>query len=384
MIRLLAVALLIPCIGLAQDFRPEPEILTGVKKISKATGNDFMIATANPMATQAGYDILKQGGSAADAAIAAQLILGLVEPQSSGLGGGAFALYFDAKSKQLTSWDGRETAPHSATPDMFLSDVGEPISFWDAVIGPQSVGVPGTPKLLKKLHDEHGVTHWKNLFSTPIKIAKTGFKKSPRLQRMITADKGKLDRFKTARHYFYSDGNILENNDYASTLRLYRDFGDRVFYDEDIIGGYIIKATNGRINANDLKNYKIIKRKPVCNTYRGYKICGMGEPSSGALTILQALKILEPYDLKQNDSDTIHRIAEASKMAFADRNMYMADPDFADTPDIALLNDDYIIKRRALMTDDAQSYTAGDLTDIFGVMDTQTEDGTTHVVAIAK
>jgi len=383
-IRILAITLLIPCVGFAQDFRPEPEISTGIEKISKATGTDFMIATANPLATQAGYDILKQGGSAADAAIVAQLVLGLVEPQSSGLGGGAFALYYDAKTRKLTSWDGRETAPHSATPDMFLNDNDQPIPFWDAVIGAQSVGVPGTPKLLKTLHDNYGVIDWKKLFSNPIDIAEAEFKKSPRLQQMILADKGKLDRYKTARDYFYRTDDVLKNDNYASTLRLYRDFGDRVFYDANLIGGHIIKATDGRINKTDLDNYKVIERTPVCDTYRGYKICSMNEPSSGGLTILQALKILEPFDLKHDDAQTIHRIAEASKMAFADRNMYMADSDFVETPGKALLNDNYIAKRRALMTDMAQTYAAGDLTNIFGIHPNQLEDGTTHIVAIDK
>ncbi len=368
----------------AQDFRPSPEIATGVQKVSKATGDDFMIATANPLATQAGYEILKKGGTAADAAITAQLVLGLVEPQSSGLGGGAFALYYDAKINQLSSWDGRETAPHSATSDMFLNDQGQPILFWDAVVGPQSIGVPGTPKLLETLHHQFGQALWADLFEVPIDIAERGFKISPRLKKMIDADKGKLDRYDTARDYFYNHDGILKNTDYAATLGLFKKLGASVFYNADVIGGQIITATNGRINADDLKKYRVIKRAPVCGKYRDYKICSMGEPSSGGLTILQALKILEPFELKHNDAQTIHRIAEASKMAFADRNMYMTDPDFVETPGTALLNVDYIDKRRALMNDKAQSYSAGDIKDIFTAQVNQVEEGTTHIVAVDK
>lgn len=379
-----ALFVLIPLHSQAQDFRPSPEIATGTQMVSSVKGSEFMMATANPLATQAGYDILKDGGSAADAAIAAQLVLGLVEPQSSGLGGGAFALYYDAKVKRLTSYDGREAAPHSATPTMFLKNDGSPMEFWDAVIGPQSIGVPGTPKLLETLHQKHGQKPWSELFPMAIDMAEVGFKKSPRLAQMITADRGQLDRYKDTADYFYNDSDILKNPDYASTLRLYQTVGASMFYNPDITGGKIIVATNNQINAADLASYKVIERKAVCDTYRTYKICGMGQPSSGALTILQILKILEPYDIKPNDAASMHMIAEASKMAFTDRNMYMADPDFVKTPNRALLNDTYIAKRRALINDKAQNYNAGSLSDIFAMQSNQIEDGTTHIVAIDK
>lgn len=384
MIRVLIFLLLLTTPLHAQDFRPSPEIATGSTTISKSMADDFMIVTANPLATQAGYDILKKGGSAADAAITAQLVLGLVEPQSSGLGGGAFALYYNAADRQLTSWDGREIAPHSAKADMFLDEQGQPIPFWDAVIGPQSVGVPGTPKLLEVLHNNFGKTKWQDLFDTPIDIAERGFKISPRLQKMIDADKGKLDRFEKTRDYFYAHDGVLKNPDYASTLGLFQKLGASVFYNSDVIGGHIIKATEGRINDKDLQDYRVIKRAPVCGVYRDYIICSMGEPSSGGLTILQALKILEPFELKHDDAQTIHRIAEASKMAFADRNMYMADPDFVETPGVTLLNADYITKRRKLMNDTAQSYKPGELSDIFATHAHQIEEGTTHIVAVDK
>lgn len=385
MLRLTAILLTLALPIQAQDFRPSPEIATGLTTVNKAIGKDYMIATANPLATQAGYEILKKGGSAADAAIAAQLVLGLVEPQSSGLGGGAFALHYNANTKKLTSWDGRETAPHSATPDMFLDKgTGEPIPFWDAVIGSQSIGVPGTPKLLETLHKQFGSLKWGKLFPSAIDLAENGFEKSPRLQNMITADIGKLDRFENTKNYFYNDNPILKNPDYASTLRLFQTMGASVFYNPNMIGGHIINATNGRINANDLKSYKVIKRTPVCDNYREYTVCSMNEPSSGGLTILQALKILELFDLKQNEPDTIHKIAEASKMAFADRNMYIADPNFVSTPNTALLNDDYIAQRRALINDTAQTYNPGDIKDIFTSQANQIEEGTTHIVAIDK
>ena len=172
------------------------------------------------------------------------------------------------------------------------------------------------------------------------------------------------------------------NPQYFNTLEIFKNSGARAFYDPLSIGGDIIKATKGRINASDLSSYTIIERAPVCDTYKIHTICSMGEPSSGGLTILQALKILEPFETKPKDAQSIHRIAEASKIAFSDRNMYMADPDFADTPGTALLSPAYINKRRALINDTANTYTAGDLKDIFAAQSAQPESGTTHIVAI--
>lgn len=375
---------LCPLSSFAQDIaRPQPEISTNIQKtVQTATAQKYMIVTANPHATQAGHDVLAKGGTAADAAIAAQLVLGLVEPQSSGLGGGVFTLYYDAQTNRVSSLDGREVAPSTATPDMFLNDDGTPMDFWDAVIGPQSVGVPGTPLLLETMHQKFGKLEWSQLFTNAIQLSQDGFEKSPRLQQMIDADVGKLDRFDTTKSYFYNDNPALINTDYAKTLIDYRDNGASVFYTHDSIGGDIMTATNNRITANDLKNYKVIERTPVCARYTANTICSMGEPSSGGLTILQTLKILEPYDLKADDPQSIHLIAEASKLAFSDRNMYMADPDFVKTPNMALLNDTYIEKRRALITDKAQTYTAGDLGDIYASDTTIDEPGTTHIVAI--
>lgn len=375
-------------IGHATDIpRPQPEISTAISpQASTAQAHDFMIVTANPLATKAGYDILDNGGTAADAAIAAQLVLGLIEPQSSGLGGGAFALYFDADSAQLSSWDGRETAPSSATPDMFLKPDDTPMDFWDAVMSAQSVGVPGTPALLEKLHDKFGKTSWRDLFTNAITLSENGFTKSPRLLKMIKADTGKLDQFKTARDYFYNDAPILKNPDYATTLKTFAAHKSAPFYNPKSIGGDIIKTTESHITEQDLRNYKIIERTPVCAPYKSYKICGMGEPSSGGLTVIQALKILEPFDLKKDDPQSIHLIAEASKLAFSDRNYYMADPDFIDTPSIDLLDETYIAKRRNLIKDTAQKYTHG--TPSVWKDSKQTADisldrpGTSHIVAI--
>lgn len=379
-----AILLTISLPALARDIdRPEPEISTGtISQTRVATGENFMITTANPLATKAGYDILKSGGTAADAAIAAQAVLGLVEPQSSGLGGGAFALYWNAKNKTLSSWDGREVAPHSVKPDMFLDKDKKPIPFWDAVIGSQSISVPGTPRLLETLHQNFGKTEWKSLFNDAKKLSLSGFEKSPRLLKMIEADKGKLDRFEDTKNYFYSEGSRLTNIDYFKTLNAFSKNGSSVFYSSESIGGDIINATENRINKSDLESYQIIQRDPVCETYRTYKICSMSEPSSGGLTILQALKILEPFSLRKNTAQTYHLIAEASKLAFADRNMYMADPDFVDTPGVKLLNNSYIDQRRSLIKGTAQNFKAGDLETIFATQNQQAEDGTTHIVAI--
>lgn len=365
------------------DNRPQPEIATGtVEQVQSAIGDNFMIVTANPLATQAGYDILKSGGTAADAAIAAQLVLGLVEPQSSGLGGGAFTLYFDAQTNRITSLDGREVAPSSATQHMFLNEDGTPMEFWDAAIGSQSVGVPGTPLLLEVMHEKFGQLEWDALFPSAIQLATNGFEKSPRLQKMIDADKGKLDRFVRTQSYFYNNSPMLINAAYAKTLEDYKDHKSAIFYDPDAIGGDIIQATDNRITADDLKNYKVIERTPLCERYKNKTICSMNEPSSGGLTIIQALKLLEPYDIEPNKAKSTHLIAEASKLAFSDRNAYMADPDFVKTTSTDLLNDAYIEKRRSLITDKAQTYQAGTIDEVYAPDTSVDKPGTTHIVAI--
>lgn len=377
--------LLIAHAAWAQE-RPAPEISTQVVEKQGVTAKLYMAVTANPLATRAAERILAQGGSAADAAIAAQLVLGLVEPQSSGLGGGAFALYYNAKSGTVQSWDARETAPELATPDLFLKPDGAPMEFLDAVIGGRSVGTPGTPALLHKLYKEYGRLPAAQDFESAIALAKNGFAISPRLAGLIDNDKGRLDRYPEARAYFYHEdgspkqvGEILKNPAYAKTLERFRDRGLRYYYHQaapDIIA--TIQSAGGYLSEADLENYKVKERPAVCGFYHAYKVCSMGQPSSGGLTLLAILGMLERFDL--SDGPTIrnlHLIAEASRLAFADRNQYMADPDFVKTPDVALIAPDYLKQRSALIAPDKTQ------TEVSAGMPDH-EKGTSHMVMVDR
>jgi len=368
--KLTFIAIIILCTSLittssaAQDIhRPQPEIATGTSKQSKATAQNFMAVTANPYATKAAYKILKKGGSAVDAAIAAQLVLGLVEPQSSGLGGGGFALVYDAKEQKLRSYDGREIAPARADSKLFLENA-EPLSYKDAVIGGRAVGVPGLPMLLSHMHDQHGLIPWAQTITPALELAKTGFIVSPRLAKMIEARKEDLNNHPPSQAYFFPAGQALKagdtliNKDYAKTLNSYAQSGAKIFYDGDIAKNIIEAVQNyasnpGLLAGEDFKSYSIKERPPICGPYREYIVCGMGEPSSGGLTILQALGMLEHFDLSAQNAQSWHIIAQASTLAFADRNHYMADSDFVKTPGMALLAPEYLKTRAALITPDA-------------------------------
>ena len=338
--------------------RPQPEISTGYGDVSAAQGQDFMIVTANPYATSAGYEILKKGGSAVDAAITAQLVLGLVEPQSSGLGGGAFMLHYDAKEKQLSSYDGRETAPDLAGPFLF-KESGRQMEFMEAVVGGRAVGVPGVPALLSEAHEIHGKLTWMELFDEPIRLAKEGFEVSPRMARMVEDAKERLAKFPQSAAYFLPGGQpvqagtVLKNTEYENTLRDYAFYGSSRFYRGELAGKISQVVQNisdnpGLLTPRDFALYEIKKRDPVCGPYRGFIVCSMGEPSSGGLTLLQILAMLEGFDVT-NDAKGWSVIAQASALAFADRGRYMADPDFANTPGVALLEPEYIKARAALI-----------------------------------
>ena len=326
---------------------------------------NWMVAAANPLAAEAGAQILRRGGSAADAAIAVQLVLGLVEPQSSGLGGGAFALYWDAAARILTTYDGRETAPNAATPRLFQDDSGEPLKFFDAVIGGRSVGVPGTPMLLSEMHKRAGRLTWAELFEAPIRLAENGFPVSPRLAGLAAATADSLSRFEATRSYFVTGlmqavtaGKPLKNPAYAQTLRAMRDGGAAAFYSgpiaEDIVATVKNAAGNpGLLTLQDLAAYRVKIRPPVCVAYRGHDVCGMGPPSSGGLTVGQILGLLMPFDMagqRPDDPQTWRLIGDAARLAFADRGRYMADDDFVPMPTAGLLNPLYL-EERALKLD---------------------------------
>ncbi|MEP0518951.1 MAG: gamma-glutamyltransferase [Hyphomicrobiales bacterium] len=325
---------------------------------------NWMIATANPIASEAGATILRNGGNAIDAMVAVQLSLGLVEPQSSGIGGGAFLVYWDAENKRLTTFDGRETAPMSATPTLFQDEEGNPLKFFDAVVGGRSVGVPGTPKLLEAVHGRYGSMPWATLFDGAIGIAEMGFAISPRLAALIEADKDRLSRFDSTRAYFFDadgaplkTGDKLVNQAYADTLRAISEQGTDAFYRgpiaEQIVAAVRSAPGNpGVMTMEDLAAYRLKERAPICLDYRGFNICGMGPPSSGALTVGQILGTLRAYDLKglgPNSPQAWRLIGDASRLAFADRGRYMADHDYVPMPTQGLIADGYLANRGVLM-----------------------------------
>ncbi|MGF1876828.1 gamma-glutamyltransferase [Photobacterium frigidiphilum] len=344
-----------------------PEAATGLKIQTLVQGSDWMIASANPYASEAGAAMLRQGGNAIDAMVATQLVLGLVEPQSSGIGGGAFLMYWDAKKEALTSFDGRETAPYGVTPRLFQDDKGEPLQFFDAVVGGRSVGTPGTVKLLQHTHQRLGKLPWKALFEPAINLAKKGFVVSPRLAKLVDNDQEYLQRSAQAKAYFFNQdgspikaGQNLKNPAYANTLMLIADQGASAFYHGKIANDIVkivrgAKANPGVLNTMDLATYQVKEREPVCAPYRQYSICGMGPPSSGALTLGQIMGMLSHYPIAKMGPENIQSwrlLGDASRLAFADRGKYMADSDYVPMPTEGLLAADYIEQRATLLKGD--------------------------------
>ncbi|KUP93187.1 gamma-glutamyltransferase [Tritonibacter horizontis] len=324
---------------------------------------NWMVAAANPLAVEAGADVLRKGGTAADAMIAVQTVLGLVEPQSSGLGGGAFLVYYDARTGQLTTLDGRETAPLAATPRLFQDDAGEPLGFFDAVVGGRSVGTPGTPALLEMAHRKWGRANWGGLFNAAIALAETGFAVSPRMADSIANDADRLGRFPDTAAYFLPEGTplkagqVISNQPYADVLRAIAADGAAAFYTGPIAAD-IVRTVQGAagnpgvLSAVDLALYQVKERPAVCASYRAFEACGMGPPSSGALTVGQILGMLGQYDLAElgaDNPDSWRLIGDASRLAFADRGRYMADSDFVPMPTKGLVDGDYLADRARLL-----------------------------------
>lgn len=341
-----------------------PEAATGLTQQNLVEGKEWMIASANPYASEAGAEILRKGGNAIDAMVATQLVLGLVEPQSSGIGGGAFLVYWDAKKKALTTFDGRETAPLEVTQQLFQDDKGQPLKFYDAVVGGRSVGTPGTIKLMWDTHQKLGKLDWKTLFEPAIKLAKDGFTVSPRLATLVKNDQEYLQRSPAAKTYFFNQdgspitaGQDLKNPDYAKTLQAISDNGAVAFYQGDIAKRIVNTVRNetanpGVLNLIDFTAYQVKEREPVCAPYRQYSICGMGPPSSGALTLGQILGMLSHYPLSDMGKDDVQSwklLGDASRLAFADRGKYMADSDYVPMPTQGLLDNDYLEKRAELL-----------------------------------
>ncbi|WP_046004578.1 gamma-glutamyltransferase [Pseudoalteromonas rubra] len=344
----------------------EPEAATGLQLKKEKTAKKYMVVAANAHASKAGQLMLQQGGSAIDAAIAAQLVLTLVEPQSSGIGGGAFILHYDKENEYLTTFDGRETAPKDATPSLFLDKEGKPVRWIEAVVGGRSVGTPGILHALKQAHDKYGKLKWRHLFKPAIELAENGFNVSPRLHMLLEKELNPgLTKLSPAKEYFYPDGKPLEagtllrNPELAKLYREIAEFGLKGFYEgknaDDIVRA-VQKAAiaPGVLSLSDLKNYHSKERAPICTSYHSYRVCSMAPPSSGGIAVLQILKLLEGKKLSQyqpNEPQAIHLFTQASRLAFADRNYYIADPDFVEVPTQGLLNPAYLKQRAKLITD---------------------------------
>ena len=322
---------------------------------------NWMVSVANPHAAAAGARVLSEGGTAADAMVAVQAVLGLVEPQSSGIGGGAFLVWYDSKSGEITTLDGRETAPLAATPRLFQNENGERLKFWDAVVGGRSVGVPGTPALMEAAHKKWGQNSWNSLFSEAIDLADNGFAVSPRLAALVARDAERLGRFSDTADYFFPheqplvEGHLLTNPAYADLMRRMAKDGAEVIYSGDIARAIIdtvrgAEKNPGVLSLTDLQIYKVKERPAVCVPFRGYQVCGMGPPSSGALTVGQILGLLNQFPPgSSNDPQTLRLIGDASRLAFADRGRYMADSDFVPMPTKGLLAQDYLSERAKLL-----------------------------------
>ncbi|MCE0495678.1 gamma-glutamyltransferase [Vibrio salinus] len=340
-----------------------PESTTSVAQKHLVTADKFMVAAANPLAVKAGYEVLKKGGTAADALVAVQTVLGLVEPQSSGLGGGAFLVYYNGKTHKLTTYDARETAPMAARPELFQDKNGQPLKFYDAVVGGRSVGTPGTVKLIATMHQKYGKQPWAELFKPAEQLAENGFHVSQRLAGAISDDMERLSRYPDTKAYFFKKdgsplltGDLLVNQAYADTLKRLAKEGEKAFYHGSIARDIAAKVNHmkdnpGVLSEQDFALYHVIEREPVCAPYRQYNVCGMGPPSSGGLTVGQILGIVSHFDLKSLGADNPKSwqiIGDASRLAFADRGRYMADSDYVPMPE-GLLDPAYLARRAALI-----------------------------------
>src|SRR6478735_7393971 len=320
----------------------------------------FVIA-ANPLAAEAGLNVLKRGGSAVDAAIAVQAMLSLVEPQSSGVGGGAFMTYFDARTGKITVYDGREVAPAQAVSTMFLDASGKPLPFNTAVVSGRATGVPGAVKMLDLAHSEHGKLQWSTLFGDAERAADEGFIVSPRLERMIHADWAENHAPDVIAYFTKPGGGLLNagdrlvNKPYANFLRRLAAQGPSALYTGSTAAKIIARThaapLAGSMTIADLANYKPVKREPVCGSYRNYRLCAPPPPASGA-GLIELMQILENTDIASrgpSDPQAWYLFAEASRLMYADRDRYVGDPAFVKVPVAGLIDRAYAAQRARLI-----------------------------------
>ena len=411
---LAVAALLAACVSAPVNFSytapNQPEGSSGYTEKPGWATSKFAVAAANPLATDAGYQILKAGGSAVDAAIAVQMVLGLVEPQSSGIGGGAFLMHFNGRD--VEAFDGRETAPAGVTDKLFLGADGKPMPFIDAVVGGRSVGVPGTVRMLEMAHRQHGRLPWATLFEPAITLAQGGFKVSARLNSLLTTEIH-LKKDPVAAAYFYNadgsplaTGTTLRNPVFASVLRRIASDGSKALLEGDIAQAMVDKVRNhptnpGTLSMADLAGYQPVKRAPICSDYRAnahdFRICGFPPPSSGAIAVGQILGILNnthaaslPLQEGLPSADWLHLYTDAARLAFADRAQYLGDPAFVQPPAgnwMSLLDPAYLAERAKAINQApggqsiklARPGTPGGVKSAYAPMADQPEYGTSHI-----
>ena len=386
----------------------QPEMSTGYTEKPGWATNEFAVAAANPLATDAGYQIIQAGGSAVDAAIAVQMVLTLVEPQSSGIGGGAFLLNWDGE--QIFAYNGRESAPAAADENHFLDENGEPMPFRDAVRSGKSVGVPGTIAMLKQAHERHGVLPWRDLFTPAITLAENGFKVSPRLHQLLAGDEA-FRNDDIASQFYYDEnsearsvGYQLKNPALAEILRRVANQGIDAFYQsevaEDIVERVRSHQRPGNMTVADVNDYPAqdFETRALCNDWKTYNICGFPPPSSGHIAIMQILGILEQMDSPESDFENglmtpewMHNYLEAAKLAFADRAKYIGDWDFVDAPAgdwNSLMEPSYLAERADLIGDQsmgtAEPGNPGGSQAMLGIQPYQPESGTSHISIVDR
>ncbi|MGL5837470.1 MAG: gamma-glutamyltransferase [Sphingorhabdus sp.] len=338
-------------------------LLFAFTAIPASAKNDAIATSADPRATEAGAEILAKGGSASDAAMAMMLALTVVEPQSSGIGGGGFLLHYDASGAKLSTINGRETAPAAATSERFISADGKPIGFLQAFQGGRSVGVPGNIRLMAEAHRKWGKLKWAELFKPAIRLAENGFVVNKTLESRLASIQKLWSPFKTAQSIYWMDGQParagtkLRNPELAKTLKVIASKGPDAFYN-GVIANSIVDAVRkspvnpGDMTLADLAAYKAIEQNAVCSPYRAYVVCGMGPPSSGATTVLQILGTLERFDMKTLGKDnpkSWYLIGQAMQLAYADREKYLGDPNFVSVPVAGLIDKTYLAERSALI-----------------------------------
>ena len=354
-----------------QSDRPsQPEASSAFRVgLNSVTASKHMAASANPLATEAGREILRAGGSAVDAAIAIQMVLTLVEPQSSGVGGGAFLMHWDGR--RVIAYDGRETAPMAADEKLFLLPDGKAMPFYDAVVGGRSVGTPGAIRMLEVAHKQHGKLPWARLFEPAIRLAEGGFPMSPRLNMQLAAEKYLKNDAASAAYFYSADGTpkavgtAMRNPALAATLRAIA-ANPNVFYageiPADIVKAVTAHPNAGRLAVTDFASYQVKQREPICTDYKQWRVCGFPPPSSGGIAVAQMLGIFASRNIAavpptnvsnklELQPDAVHLFSEAGRLAFADRGLYVADSDFVKVNVAGLVEPAYLKQRAQLIGD---------------------------------